>query len=1043
VTDASAEQQGGEASAASGLVAWMVRNPIAAHLLVLILLAAGVWTGFTIQKEVFPQFALDQVRVEVSYPGAAPAEVEQGILQPVEAAVRGVQGIREISSRAREGSARIDLELVAGSDRMRVFQDIEQAVNGIRTFPDDAEEPDVRLLAADHQVIEIGLFGDIDTWSLRKLGERVRDRLLAHDAITQVALGDVPDYVTHVEIPHDRLREHGLTLGGVAERIEQSSTDVAAGSIDTSSGEILLRLEARKEWADELARIPIRAAATGEALSLGDIADINDGFAETGFHSQFNGQPSIELEVFRTGSQSPTEIDAAVEAILADLEGSLPAGVATRIDSNRAEDFNQRLSMLLTNGLWAILIVVAILSLFLEYRLAFWIMMGMTVSFVTGLTLLPWLGVSINMISMFGFLIVLGIVVDDAIVVGENVYEYRQRGMDHISAAIRGARDIAAPVSFAILTNIVAFLPLMFVPGTAGNFWWPLAVVVVTVLAISLIEALFILPAHLAHSRGGGVTRTGRYLHGAQQRFAQAFNRGVDRWYRPLLARCLRRRYLTLSAAVTLLAVTSGYAVSDHMGLIFMPEASADEIEAGIDLPVGTTQEQAARVADAVTAATRRMYEANDLDRVAEGIKANVRGGRFIDVEIVMKPPHERDMGVGEVIGLWRASIGDIQGIDQITFEAERGPGGWRDDISVDLSHGDIDTLAAASQALFERMERFEATRGVNDSYNKGKVQFDVELLPEGRALGLSPSEVGRQLRHAYFGALAKRQLRGTNEVEVRVKLPEAEREGLAQFRDFVVRSSDGTSVPLMDVARVERSEAFTSIERRNGRRVVTVGMDVEPKSATGRVIARMKDEVLPELRADFPGITWSFQGSQAQLRESSQSLGVGFVLALVAIYALLAVAFASYGQPLIVMMAIPFGIVGGVIGHIVLGYDLSLISLMGVVALSGVVVNDALIMTDYANRQRPRLSPTEAIQRAGRRRFRPIILTTLTTFGGLTPIILETSEQANYVIPMAISLGFGIVFATAIILVIVPCLYMVLEDLQGQARRLGGGVSS
>ncbi len=1027
---------GGERGA-TGLMAWMVNNPIAAHLLVVILLVAGAWTGFSIQKEVFPQFALDSVRVEVAYPGASPAEVEQGILQPIEEAVRSVQGIREMSSRAREGSARVDLELVAGSDRMRVFQDIDQAVNGIRTFPQDAEEPDVRLQTVDHRVIEIGLYGDVDTWSLRKLGERVRDRLLADAAITRVTLGDVPDYVTHVEIPHDRLREHGLTLGGVAERIEQASTDVPAGSIDTSSGEILLRLDARKQWADQLARIPIRTAASGAALELGDIAEVSDGFAEAGFHSQFNGQPSIELEVFRTGSQSPIEIESAVEAVLSDLEGELPAGVHSRIDSNRAEDFGDRLSMLLTNGVWAILIVVAILSLFLEYRLAFWIMMGMTVSFVTGLTLLPWLGVSINMISMFGFLVVLGIVVDDAIVVGENVYEYRQRGMDHISAAIQGARDIAGPVTFAILTNIVAFLPLMFVPGTAGNFWWPLAVVVVAVLAISLIEALFILPAHLAHSRGVGVTRSGRYLHAVQQRFARAFNRGVDRCYGPVLMRCLRRRYLTLSAAITLLAVTAGYAYSDHMGVIFMPEATADEIEAGVDLPVGTTRAQAARVADAVTQATRRMYEANDLDRVAEGIKANVRGGSFIDVEIVMKPPDERDMGVGEVIRLWRDSIGDLRGIDQITFEAERGPGGWRDDISVDLSHGDIDTLAAASRALSARMERFEATRDVNDNYNKGKAQLDFELLPEGRALGFSPSEVGRQLRDAYFGALARRQLRGTNEVEVRVKLPEAERDGLDHLRDLTVQSSDGNRAPLMDVAKVERSEAFTSIERRNGRRVVTVGMDVEPNDATGQVIARMKEDVLPQLRADFPGITWSFQGSQAQLRESTQSLAVGFALALVAIYALLAVAFASYGQPLIVMMAIPFGIVGGVIGHIVLGYDLSLISLMGVVALSGVVVNDALIMTDYANRQRPELSALEAIQRAGHRRFRPIILTTLTTFGGLTPIILETSDQANYVIPMAISLGFGIVFATAIILVIVPCLYLLLEDLRTLGRRL------
>ncbi len=1020
-------------------IAWSVRNPIAANLIMVILLAAGLWTAFSIQKEVQPQFQLNVVEVSVTYPGAPPAEVEQGVLLPVEEAVQGIAGIREMTSTAEEGRGSITLELVAGADRMKVFQDIEQAVSGIRTFPDDAEEPEVQLQARRREVIEIGLCGDADIASLRKIGERVRNRLLSDPAVTQVEISDVPPYVTHVEIPQHRLREHDITLGEVARIVEQSSRDVPAGSIDTSAGEILLRMEARKQWARELARIPIVTADSGGSLTLGELGQVEDGFEETGFHSRFNGQPSIELEIFRTGNQSPLAIERAVKDILDQVQATLPPGVDTRIDSNRAADFNDRLTLLLTNGGLALLIVVAILSLFLEFRLAFWIMAGMGISFVTGLVLLPWFGVSINMISMFGFLVALGIVVDDAIVVGENIYEYRQRGMDFIEAAIEGARDIAAPVTFAILTNIVAFLPVMFLPGTTGNFWWPLPVVVITVLAISLLEALFILPAHLGHSRGGGRTRTGQWLHRGQQRFAAAFNRAVDRWYQPLLDRCLRLRYITLTGAVTVLLVTGGYAWSGHMGLILMPEVAADEIEAGINLPVGTTEEQAGRVAQAVTDATRRMFETLDLGAVAEGIKSNVRGGSFIDVEIVMKPPTERDMRAREVISLWRDSIGDIRGIDQITFEAERGPAGYRDDISVALSHADIGVLAAASQSFVETMKGFSATRDVNDDYNKGKTQFDFQLRPEGRALGLTPADVGRQMRDAFYGAIAKRDLRGTNEVEVRVKLPERERTGLSNLEDFVIQTPSGTDVPLTDVADLQRGEAFTSIERRGGRRVVTVGMDAEPPTAVGRVLARIESEVLPRLRADHPGLTWSFQGSQADLRQSTQTLWAGFGIALVAIYALLAVAFGSYAQPLIVMAAIPFGIVGGVIGHILLGYDLSLISLMGVVALSGVVINDALIMSDYANRQRPAVSAFAAIRDAGRRRFRPIMLTTLTTFGGLTPIILEQSQQAFQLIPMAISLGFGILFATAIILVIVPCLYLVLEDL----RRLAGASES
>ena len=635
------------------------------------------------------------------------------------------------------------------------------------------------------------------------------------------------------------------------------------------------------------------------------------------------------------------------------------------------------------------------------------------------------------MISMFGFLVVLGIVVDDAIVVGENIYEDRLQGKGILEASIAGVKDISRPVIFSILTNIIAFIPLLFIPGTTGKFWWPLPAVVIIVLAVSLFEALMILPAHLAHSSQKTRSRLIRFIELRQQAFARAFRTFVDRRYRPFLELALRHRYITLSIAVSSLLMVGAYGYSDHMGIIMMPTVAADEIEAGINLPVGTTPDQAAKIATEITDSTRKMFDEYNLYEVAEGIKTNVRGQSFIDVEIVMKPPDQREMTSQELINLWRDEIGDLEGVDQITFEAERGPGGWQQDISVDLSHSHIDVLEQASQDFFDRVESFESTRDVNDNYNKGKPQFDFELLPEGRSLGLTPSYVGRQIRNAFYGDLAMRLLRGTNEIEVRVKLPKTQRQDIHHLEDLVIHAPDGTEVPLMDVVNVTEGEAFTSINRRDGRRVITVGMDVEPKNATTRVLESLKAEVLPQLRADFPGITWSFEGSQAELRESTQVLWGGFALAMLVIYALLAIAFGSYLQPLIVMGAIPFGIFGAVIGHILLGYDLSLISLMGVIALSGVVVNDSLIMIDYANKKRADHSIFQAIHEAGIRRFRPIILTTLTTFGGLTPIILETSRQATYLIPMAISLGFGIVFATGIILVIVPSLYMILEDVK------------
>jgi multidrug efflux pump subunit AcrB len=467
-----------------------------------------------------------------------------------------------------------------------------------------------------------------------------------------------------------------------------------------------------------------------------------------------------------------------------------------------------------------------------------------------------------------------------------------------------------------------------------------------------------------------------------------------------------------------------------------MPEVAADEIEAAVRLPVGTTTEKAAKVAMEITNSTQRMFEEHNLYEVAEGIKTNVRGKDFVDVEIVLKPPDERDMTAKQVIDLWRENIGDIAGVDQITFEAERGPGGARQDISIDLSHPDIQVLEKASHAFAERVGSFTEVRDVNDNYNMGKVQLGFELLPEGRNLGLTPTDVGQQVRDAFFGALAMRQLRGINEIEVRVKLPLEERKDLYNLEDFIIRAPDGTAVPLMNVVKVTEGQTFTNINRRDGRRIVNVNMDVEPPGAQTRVLKSLSEEVLPQLRADFPGITWSFEGNQADMRESTQALWSGFIIAMMLIYALLAAALNSYIQPLVVMLAIPFGIVGAVIGHMVLGYDLSLVSLMGIIALSGVVVNDSLIMIDHVNRNRGDRSAYDAIHEAGVRRFRPIILTTLTTFGGLTPIILETSSQAYQLIPMAISLGFGIVFSTAIILVIVPCLYMILEDIVNSTKK-------
>jgi multidrug efflux pump subunit AcrB len=1020
-----------EREPARGAIAWMAAHPVASNLLMLLLFLGGAWSATHIQREVEPEFELDVVTVDVVYPGAAPSEVETGILLPIEEAIRGVQGIEEMTSTAREGSGSVSIELVPGTDRVTAFQDVDQAVGRIRTFPLEAEEPEVRLRMRQREVMSIGVYGEVDPWTLRRLSERLRDQLLSHPEITQVELGRASGYVTHVEVSEERLREYGLTLGEVAAAIEASSQDVPAGDVQTDEGELLLRVKERKQWADEFSRIPIVTSPAGAQITLGEVASVRDGFEEAGFHSLFNRTPSVEIEVYRVGDQSPIEVAQAVREVLRDFEASVPAGVRTRVDSNAAAEYESRLSLLLENAAMAVVIVLCVLALFLELRLAFWVMMGMAVSFVGSLLVLPLLGVSINMISMFGFLVALGIVVDDAIVVGENIHEHRGEGGARMAAAIGATREIARPVTYTVITTVVAFVPLMFLPGMTGKYWAPLPLVVITVLALSLVESLLILPSHLGHRSRTEGSRVESWLNARQRAFAGWFDRVIERLFAPALLGALRYRYVTLVASLGLLTVVGAYAYSDHMGMITMPEVAAHEIEAGVRLPVGITPRKSAQMALDVTDSTLRMFEEHDLYRVAEGVKTNVRRGSYIDVEIVMKPPEERDMTAGEVIRLWRDEIGDIPGVSQVSFRAERGPGGWRRDMEIDLSHDDVEVLEAATAALKERLGAFSETADVSDDYNRGKVQLNLRLRPEAAALGLTSDEIGRQVNAAFFGALALRQLRGTNETEVRVKLPQSQRHDLQTLRDLVVRTPGGGAVPLLDVVDVSRSQAFSSISRRNGRRVVTVSADAEPKSAVGRVVAALEEQELPALRRQFPGLTWSFEGTDAQMRESTRTLWGGFALALAVIYSLLAVAFRSYTQPLLVLGVIPFGLIGAVLGHIVLGYDLSLISLMGIIALSGVVVNDALIMIDYANRRREAgESAFDAMRAAGVRRFRPILLTTLTTSCGLAPIIFETSSQARHLIPMAISLGFGIVFSTALILLLVPCLYVILDDL-------------
>jgi len=1010
---------------ARGPVAWMVHNRVTPNLIMMFLLLGGLVMTGRIKKEVFPEFDLDRIEVSVAYPGAGPEEVEQGIVLAIEEQVRGLDGVKEVTAVADEGRGVVNIELLTGADAQAVYQDVRQAVDRITTFPQDAEQPRVELATVRREVVMFALYGAADEWALRNLAEETRDRLLQHPGITQVDLQGVRDYEVQVEAPSARLREYGLTLEDIARRLAATAVELPGGSVRTAGGEILLRFKERRDWAAEFARLPLVTTPGGGAVTLGDVATVREGFTETEMEYTYDGQPAVGLQVYRVGAQTPIGVSDAVRAALAELEPDLPAGVRAVILRDSSDMYRQRLKLLLKNAAMGLVLVLLLLGIFLEIKLALWVTLGIPVSFLGAMLLLPGLGVSINMISLFAFIIALGIVVDDAIVAGENIYEYRQQGMSHFDAAVRGVRDVGVPIAFSILTNIVAFIPLYFVPGIMGKIWRVIPLVVITVFLISWAESIFILPSHLAHTSSAPRTAFTAWLHAAQQAFGRRLDLFVRRRYGALLRGCLRRRGLTVAAALALLLAALGYVRGGHIAFILMPRVESDQAVATASLPLGAPMARLRAVRDRMETAARAVAETGGGTNLLLGIEASIQGPQ-VEVTAYLTEAGVRPISTQEFTRRWREKAGALTGLRTLVFQADRGGPGSGAALSVELSHRDRATLDHAAQALAEKLREFPVLKDIDDGSGAGKRQFDFQLTAAGRSLGLTSAAVARQVRAAYYGAEAMRQQRGRNEIKVLVRLPAAERGSEYAVDRLLVRTPGGRDVPLREVAAVAAGRAYIAIQRREGRRTLTVAADVDPLSETERVKGALDRSALPQLARDHPGLSYGYQGRQADFRDSTRSLISGLVLALLGIYFLLAIPFRSYVQPLIVMISIPFGIVGAILGHLVMGYDLSVISIMGIIALAGVVVNDALVLIDYANqlRRTERLAPDEAVWQAGVRRFRPILLTTLTTFGGLAPMIFETSRQARFMIPMALSLGYGILFATGISLLLVPCLY-------------------
>ena len=1014
----------------SGPLAWMTKNTVAANILMWVCLIGGVFGFMNMTKEVFPEFELDLVTVSVAYPGASPEDVEQGIVLAVEEAISGIEGIVEVNSTANEGAANVVIEIDESEDAQAVYDKIKQEVDRITTFPGDAEVPNVSLTARRRGVVTLVVHGDADELSLRNLAEEVRDGLLQNPGITQVELTETREQEIHIEVPEARLNAYGLTLQEIANTIRANVVEVSGGSISTQSGEILLRVSERRDFANEFANLPILSPANGTPLKLGDIATVRDGFQDVDRYATFNGKPSIEISVSRIGEQTPIGISEATQEALERIRPLMPEGVEISVVSDRSDTYKQRQELLASNAIMGLILVMALLTLFLDWKLAFWISMGIPTAFLGSLLVLPLFGVTFNMISMFAFIIALGIVVDDAIVAGENIYEYRQQGMSMLDASIQGARDVAMPVTFSILTNIAAFAPLLFVPGFLGKIWGAIPLVVCTVFIVSLMEAIFILPAHLAHSKEG----KGKF-HNWQQKFSAGFMRFIDRRYTPIIHTCVEYRYLSMGVGIALMVLVISWPVSGRMGFELFPQVEADQSEVRAQLALGSTNEQVNRVRDRIVASALKTVEATGGELQSTGIYASVNENN-ITVRTYLTPPDVRPVPTAEFTDQWRKDVGAIPGVETIRFAADSGGPGSGPAFTVQLSHRNVDTLRQASEALARELANYPMVSEIDDGFQNGKQQFSFTLKEEARRLGLSSNEIGRQVRAAFFGAEALRQQRGRNEIKVLVMRPESERSAQTDVRDLLIRTPQGTLVPLHSVVEFDDTRAVANITRKDGRRTISVTANVNPRNQAQQVQNAAEQELMPKLMADYPGLSYSFAGRQQDFSEALGGLGKGFMVALLMIYVLLAIPFKSYLQPFIVMLAIPFGIFGAILGHLMMGYSISIVSIMGILALAGVVVNDSLVMVDYANQKvREGMTPYEAICSSGVRRFRPIMLTTVSTFGGLAPMIFETSRQAKFMIPMAISLGYGILFATAISLLLVPCLYLMIDDV----RRLIG----
>jgi multidrug efflux pump subunit AcrB len=1050
------------------LIRWFSRNNVSANFIMAAILIAGITTWFKLKKEIFPETSTDVVSVSVPYPGATPEEVEKGICIPIEEAIRDVEGIDIMRSTAANSIGVVYVEVSSESNVRDVLDDIKTRIDAIENFAENTESPLYEEVLIKNQVLTVAISADTDERTLRGYAEKIRDGILTYKppkpsnwlnkitssfrgsgGVSQVELSGLRKYEISIELSEDTMRAYGITFAAVADAVRASSIDLPGGAVRTDAGEILIKAESKRYSSEEFEKIPVITRTDGTVVFLGDIATILDEFEDVDLISRFNGKNAAALQIYRVGNEDTLEIAESARRYLEEIRTQLPEGVYVEIWNDNSQYLQGRLDLLRKNALWGLLLVLVILSLFLRPSLAALVTIGIPISFAGAIWMMPTTGISINMITLFAFILVLGIVVDDAIVVGENVYRRIRNGEDPRDASWRGTHEVGVVVIFGVLTTAVAFTPMLGISGVSGKIWRNIPWIVIPTLLFSLIQSKLILPAHLALLKPSNNEGSRNPILKVQRKVAQGMETFIDKFYRPILKLALGSRYVVITIFVALFFIAIGLVKGERIKWEFFPEVEAEIISAKVKMVEGVAFETTSDAVERIEKAAIKLNEKysngsgrpliiNMLATVgSQPFKTGFTpvtptGDNLGEVALEILAGSERSISARELAAEWRKLTGPIPATSEISFQSQSAGSG--NAIDLELSGDGMEKLIMATEEVKNSLSKIDGIIDISDSNNLGKRQVVLKsLLPAGESMGLRLSDVAMQLRQGFYGEEVQRLQRGRDEVKVMLRYPKGDRTSLEDVEQIKIRTRTGNEVPLSALVNFEEGRSKSVIRRTERVRAVRIAADIDrgnPKANANRARRTLENETLTKLAERFPGINYAFYGEQKDQARSMEELRSSSIFALLAVFVLMAIPLRSYVQPLIVMSAIPFGIVGSILGHILMGANMSIMSMCGIVALSGVVVNDSLVLVDYVNRHRIKgESLIAAAWEAGAARFRPIILTSLTTFAGLSPMLFETDLQAKFLIPMAISLGFGILFATAITLILVPSIYLVLED--------------